>query len=299
MTIDSGFDEDLYLSRYGDVRNAVKAGVFSSGYAHYIACGKAEGRDGLLKEKPAGYKECIELEGTFYQNFLKRIHTTLRLKTYFEIGTLNGDTLKLASCSCISVDPTYQISTDVLGNKPSCYFFQVCSDEFFEQRDPKQILGDAIDVAFLDGMHLFEYLLRDFYNTERYCARGSIIILHDCVPVDEHVTVRDPFDPARQKSSRPGYWTGDVWKMIPTLQRWRPDLKISVVDAPPTGLVLVTNLNPESHVLQDNYQAIMGKYLTLDLGAYGVERLHREASAVSTEEFSTADDFAKFTGKKW
>jgi len=298
VTTDSGFDENSYLSRYGDVRNAVKAGAFSSGYAHYLAFGKAEGRDGLFKYTHAGRNEIVEPNGAFYQNFLMRMHSALQPKSYFEIGTLKGDTLKLASCTCISVDPTYQITSDVLGNKPSCYFFQVGSDYFFEQRNPKEILGRTIDLAFLDGMHLFEYLLRDFYNTERYCARDSIIVLHDCVPLDEYVTVRDPSDPAREKSSRPGYWTGDVWKMIPTLQQWRPDLRISVVDAPPTGLVLVTNLDPGNRVLQDNYQAIMDKYLTLDLGAYGVERLHREANLVSTEKFASADDFARFTGRE-
>ena len=120
MTTDLGFDEELYLSRYGDVRSAVKAGVFSSGYAHYIAFGKAEGRDGLPKFNHTGLKEFIDLGGTFYQTFLKRVHSALRPKTYFEIGTLNGDTLKLASCASISVDPSFQISSDVLGNKPAC-----------------------------------------------------------------------------------------------------------------------------------------------------------------------------------
>lgn len=40
------FSEQFYLSKYSDVREAVKAGAFSSGYAHYLAYGKAEGRDG-------------------------------------------------------------------------------------------------------------------------------------------------------------------------------------------------------------------------------------------------------------
>lgn len=299
MTNDSGFDEESYLSRYGDVRKAVRAGVFSSGYAHYVTCGRVEGRDGLFKNRHEGQNERIELGGAFYQNFLKRMHSALQPNTYFEIGTLNGDTLKLASCTCISVDPTYQISTDVLGNKPACYFFQVGSDDFFDEHNPKEILKGTIDVAFLDGMHLFEYLLRDFYNTEMYCSRDSIIILHDCIPLDEYVTVRDPSDPARQKSSRPGYWTGDVWKMIPTLREWRPDLSISVVDAPPTGLVLITNLDPGSRVLRDNYQSIVDKYLACELGAYGVERLRREANPVTTEKFVSADDFARFTGRAW
>ncbi len=33
------------------------------------------------------------------------------------------------------------------------------------------------------------------------------------------------------------YWTGDVWKLIPILQRYRPDLQLTLFDAPPSGLV--------------------------------------------------------------
>jgi Glycosyltransferase 61 len=39
------FDEEAYLLRYPDVKNAVEAGEISSGYAHYLVFGKAEGRD--------------------------------------------------------------------------------------------------------------------------------------------------------------------------------------------------------------------------------------------------------------
>src|ERR1700722_6300659 len=289
VIVNSEFDEEFYLSKYADIREAVKAGAFSSGYAHYVACGKAEGRYGRFKEKSSGLADWIELGGTFYQTFLKRMHSALQPNTYFEIGTLNGDTLRLASCTCISVDPHFQISSEVLGNKPACYFFQVGSDEFFEKHNPIEIFSKAIDIAFLDGMHLFEFLLRDFYNTERYCTRSSIIVLHDCLPGDEYIAVRDPSDSARQKSSRPNYWTGDVWKLVPVLRRWRPDLKIAVLDAPPTGLVLVTNFDSGNRVLRENYTAIMDSYLNLDLGEYGVERLHGESNVISTEDINCAE----------
>ncbi len=210
--------------------------------------------------------------------------------------TLSGDTLKLASCSSVSVDPLYQINSNVLGSKPACYFFQQPSDEFFEQHNPQILLGDTIDLAFLDGMHLLEFLLRDFYNTEPFCERNSIVILHDCLPLDEYMTVREPSDPRRQHSSRPNYWTGDVWKMIPILQRWRPDLKLTVLDAPPSGLALITNLDPGNRVLKNNYDRIFEDYSAIDLGAYGVERLYRQAGVVSTERFATAEDFSTFRG---
>jgi hypothetical protein len=232
----------------------------------------------------------INLNGMFYQHFLKRLHGILRPRTYLEIGTLNGETLKLADCASISVDPSYQISCDVLGKKPVCHFFQLTSDEFFRLHNPEVILGRKIDLAFLDGMHLFEFLLRDFTNIERYCCRDSLVVLHDCVPGDEFIAVRSPDDPNRQKSSRSGYWTGDVWKMVPALREVRPDLRIVVVDAPPTALTLITNLDPASEVLKRDYYSILDHYLRLDLATYGVERFHRECDIVSTESLTTVED---------
>ena len=51
MTVGSEFDEESYLAKYIDVRQAVDAGKFPSGYAHYIAFGKAEGRDNPLTKR--------------------------------------------------------------------------------------------------------------------------------------------------------------------------------------------------------------------------------------------------------
>lgn len=248
-----------------------------------------------MEQQTAAFRE---LNGTFYQTFLQRLHSILRPRSYFEIGTLDGDTLKLACCPSISVDPEYKISANVIGTKTSCHFFQTKSDDFFERFNPKGILGDTIALAMLDGMHLFEFILRDFLNTERYCERDSVIVIHDCIPGDEYIAVRSPFDPRRQMSSRSAYWTGDVWKIIPALRQWRPDLRVTVVDSPPTGLVLVTNLDPASDILHDNYWKILDGYLHLDLGTYGVERLHEEADIVSTESLMGIEDLARlFTHK--
>ena len=220
----------------------------------------------------------IELGGEFYQALLARLHDENKPKTYLEIGTLMGDTLRLSKCPSVAIDPQFQISTSVLGSKRACHFFQMESDAFFDQYDPTSILGGPIDMAFLDGLHLFEYLLRDFYNTEKHASRDGAILLHDCLPGDEHITVRDPSDPRRQQSAWPGYWTGDVWKLIPILKRWRPDLAIEVLDAPPTGIVAIRQLDPKNTVLRSNYEQIVTEFMPIELGAYGVERLHREAS---------------------
>ena len=108
--------------------------------------------------------------GQFYQDCLRIIHQTMRPEAYLEIGTLNGDTLALAKCAAIAIDPCFQVNQAIMGQKSSLFMFQTTSDEFFRSNRASAILGRPLDMAFLDGMHLFEYLLRDFSNTERCCA---------------------------------------------------------------------------------------------------------------------------------
>lgn len=206
-----------------------------------------------------------KVQGQNYQEFIAHLHRTLSPNTYFEIGTLNGGTLKHSSCASIAVDPAFQLSSEVIGRKPSCQFFQTPSDTFFRKHDPRNLLGSEIDLAFLDGMHLFEFLLRDFINTEKYCRRNSIILLHDCLPPGFYMTSRLIEDPIREHSKYPGWWTGDVWKVVPILEKYRPDLSITVLDCAPTGLVMITNLDPNSCELAVRYGEIIGAHSSANI----------------------------------
>jgi hypothetical protein len=199
-----------------------------------------------------------DLLGQHYQNCLRDIHQAIVPKTYFEIGTLHGDTLCLASCRSVAVDPAFKLTGPPVGNKPALHMFQLESDAFFEAHNPIAILGGPIDLAFLDGMHHYEFLLRDFINTERACHSGSIVVLHDCVPLDAFMAIRDMDDlKTRGLSRRPPWWTGDVWKVVAILQHYRPTLTVTIFDAPPTGLVVITGLDPRNRTLSENYTSIV------------------------------------------
>ena len=43
-------------------------------------------------------------------------------------------------------------------------------------------------------------------------------------------------------------WSGDVWKVVVWLRRHRPDLRITTLDVAPTGLAVVTGLDPRRPV---------------------------------------------------
>jgi hypothetical protein len=231
--------------------------------------------------------------GEVYVTLLRAIHAHLRPKTYLEVGTESGVTLALAQCASLAVDPAFQVRRDIIGRKPSLHVYQMTSDAFFRQHDPTAILGDRVDFAFLDGLHLCEFLLRDFINTEKHCRRNSVIALHDCVPSEIAMTRRVQEGPEKQRSARPNWWTGDVWKVVPILKKYRPDLVITIADAAPTGVVLITNLDPESRVLEASYAAITQEMADLNLEAYGLDRFVEDCAMVPTDDLLAFENLTK------
>ena len=233
-----------------------------------------------------------DLGGEYYIHFIERLHAALKPKTYLEIGTSAGESLRFANCASIAIDPAFVATSGEIGVKPSCCFYQMPSDDFFAAHSPTAIFGRPIDLAFLDGLHLAEALLRDFINVERHCKPNSVVAIHDCVPVDVHIAERNESSERRQLAVHPEWWTGDVWKVLPILRRMRPDLSMHVLDAAPTGLVLVTNLDPSSTVLADTYAASLRDIRGMSLQSYGLARFIGELELESTSNYGGAEDFA-------
>ncbi|MFN8392954.1 MAG: class I SAM-dependent methyltransferase [Bdellovibrionota bacterium] len=204
-------------------------------------------------------------EGLPFRDCLSLLHEIYRPSTYLEIGIRHGKSLALARCASIGVDPKPQLTCDVHGAKPFLYLAECTSDAFFASQDPRALLGAPIDFAFIDGLHLMEQVLNDFINVERFCSRTSIVVVHDCLPTDFYMTSRDPdARDIRDQSTNPGWWTGDVWKLVPILQRFRPDLQLELFNAPPTGLMVVTNLDPGSKVLATRQSEILREFQWLE-----------------------------------
>jgi hypothetical protein len=104
-------------------------------------------------------------------------------------------------------------------------------------------------------MHWFEYALRDFHNVERWCARTSTVVLHDCLPAA-------PVAASRQR--RTSFWVGDTWKALEYLLRERPDPEISIIPSYPSGLVVIQNLDPGFSISNEALGARMAHYLPLE-----------------------------------
>lgn len=217
-----------------------------------------------------------QCNGLGYKRFLPRVHALLQPEWYFEIGSSRGDSLAIAKSNAIAVDPRFAIKHDIWSGKEELHLFQMTSDEYFE-RNGGRADHPKIDLAFLDGMHWFEFLLRDFIGAEKVANKDGLIMLHDCVPISHAASDRD-WDRSKTKQ-----WTGDVWKVVPILRKYRPDLTIKVLDCPPSGLVMISNLDPESSVLSDHYETILSDYMDLTIDAFGMENLHAALDLIHSE----------------
>lgn len=205
------------------------------------------------------------LVGMAYNQYIHELLKKRNARNYVEIGVRAGVCLAGAECPTIGVDPQFMFDRNPVGKKSALHLFQMTSDSFFSRYNPRNILGESVDVAFLDGLHQFEYLLRDFINMEKHCDRNSLILLDDCLPLNIEMTERIHRPAGRLDQEISGWWTGDVWKVVSILREFRPELRIVPVDVRPTGSIGISNLDPGSIVLENSYFEIIDRYHDLVL----------------------------------
>jgi hypothetical protein len=152
------------------------------------------------------------------------------------------------------------------------HLVKATSDDFFARRNPlahlkggrhplrnlrrgRHPLGHwrrtTLDLSFIEGMHLFEYALRDFINVEKHSDWSSVIVLDDMLPRSVDEAARDRHTTA---------WTGDVYKLTEILARYRPDLVTVLVDTRPTGQLVVFGADPRNPVLRQKYAEIEAEF---------------------------------------
>lgn len=219
--------------------------------------------------------------GQRYTEFLDGLHRAMAFDWYMEIGCRAGQIFAPVIGKTIAVDPYFKADTNIIGHKPRLFVFQEKSDDFFASKFLKQ-MEIKLSFSFLDGLHLFEFLLRDFFNTEANSDPGGVIALHDCVPFNERMLTRDLENLPR------GPWTGDVWKLIPILRKYRPDLKLTVLSCRPTGLVLISKLDPANRDLKKNYDKIVADWIDTELSRFGLARFYDSFDPVDPVAFSEA-----------
>lgn len=122
-------------------------------------------------------------------DIINKLIAALGYKSYLEIGVdnraLNFNKIKCQHKTCVDPNPAAKADY-VMG-----------SDEFFELNDK------TFDIIFIDGLHHYQQVIRDIFNSLDVLNKGGSIVVHDCNPTTE----------AMQKVPRiQGEWTGDVWR---------------------------------------------------------------------------------------
>lgn len=184
---------------------------------------------------------------------LTSLHEVVRPRTYLEIGVNDGRSLALSRVPSVAIDPAFKVTSSL---RAPVQLERTTSDEFFARPAPLKFLPrPVIDLAFIDGMHLSEFALRDFMNVERWTSSTSVIVLDDVLPRSVAEAHRD---------RKTNAWTGDVYKVVQTLRVLRPDLLVIETDTEPTGTAVVLMPDAASMVLSDNYDRLVEEMVVSD-----------------------------------
>jgi hypothetical protein len=200
----------------------------------------------------------LRMPGDDYLVWLERLYRSLAPETVIEIGVYQGASLALLRppTVAIGIDPNPTVVSPL---QTETHIFAETSDEFFARRRPERLLaGRPLSVGFIDGLHLYEQVLRDFICLEACCGPRSVLLIRGSVPLDE---------PTQNRTRQTQFHTGDVWKVVLCLKHYRPDLDIFTIPAAPSGLAVVTGLDPTSLMLKDRYDEAVARFVDTPFSA--------------------------------
>ena len=127
-------------------------------------------------------------------DLIKYVIEKNKYKNYLEIGCNSDDVFNNINIEKTGVDP-------VSGGN-----FRGTSDEFFSQNSKNY------DCIFIDGLHVYQQVIKDILNSIKILNNNGVIILHDCLPKSI----------GHQRVPRTRYnWNGDVWKAVVEARTWK------------------------------------------------------------------------------
>jgi len=215
-----------------------------------------------------------------YRDILIKAHKLVNPRKYLEIGIDDGSSLNLSKCLSIGVDPGYELTSSL--SQPT-QIFRETSDGFFEKTERcKELFSNELDLAFIDGMHLAEYVLRDFINVEKHCAPGCVVIIDDVFPEQIEMAARDRVFNA---------WCGDVYKIIPILLKYRPDLNVDTFTAFAgpyrKGVSVVSGLDSKNSTLSEKYDQILKEIMGDTYSLNSISDLEKQVPITPVERLDS------------
>ena len=121
-------------------------------------------------------------------------------RSYLEIGCAdNGCFDRVLAQHKVGVDP----------NQGGTH--RMTSDEFFANNNQK------FDAIFIDGMHTYQQVKKDFENARKVLNPAGVIFFHDVLPDNRYTAW--PTKKGRPKVKGVVAWNGDVWRINFDLMR--------------------------------------------------------------------------------
>lgn len=171
-------------------------------------------------------------------------------RTYLEVGVCSGGTfLQIRIPRKIGIDIKFSFSgkKSILKRyfknfKSNIFnkYYQMKSDDFFIKHN-RLFKNSKIDIAFIDGLHEYNQVIRDVNNCLNFLSKNGVIVLHDCNPDSmEHA-----YPPEKRITN---VWFGDTWKAIVYFRSYRQDLNVFVLDSD-CGLGVITRGKPDKMLM--------------------------------------------------
>ena len=128
--------------------------------------------------------------------------------TYLEIGARNLD-------ECFNIVKAVKKTSVDLGVEIGgiVYDYNMTSDDFFDRLEKSETEfqpDHKWDIIFIDALHLAPQLLKDITNSINHTHENSIIVMHDCCPVQWYHAHSD-YD---FFINSPNIWNGTCWKTL-------------------------------------------------------------------------------------
>ena len=133
-------------------------------------------------------------------------------RRYLEIGVSQAHTFRSVEVAeRVGVDPRFPFDTAAVANATTA-LHAMTSDRFFAE-----MAGTApFDIVFIDGLHVFEQVVRDLTNTLAWTTWRSAILIDDTVPNDVYSSLPNEREALRLRAatgSKDLAWHGDVFKI--------------------------------------------------------------------------------------
>lgn len=184
-------------------------------------------------------------ETAIFLNFIAKL---VQAKEYLEIGVESGETFRRVRIKKkTGVDPLFLFDFKKQ-NQDKARFFEMTSDAFFEMLINGGFESSNYDLVFIDGLHTFEQVARDFKNCVQFMNRNGIMVIDDTVPNDVFSSLPSQEDCYRLRKASgkhdDGSWHGDVFKLI---------YQLSLAEYEPLRIATISDLsNPKTVVWIEN-----------------------------------------------